>query len=357
MATPNKVFAFDHVPAGASVAGGNVPAYSDYGFTHVTTSGYAQGGVLADSGGSHWIETSNVVWTRDNATFYTDAGEWRLPVGNALDLSASRHWIGFRFKYSGALASLGTFSLASIGSSISVLLSNDLAFVAGQEYYAEVLIDLLAGTRTVLVDGQVVVSAQTIGSKTIASTDVFRLGRTQNVSGITNDRQILFKDFVFSSDSGAGTFDRLGPVVFKPITLTATQGDASWPALDGTSSTTDALNKTIATGEPTTVGVSMASDNTALVAALSTTADPAQKIRAVVLFASGERTTGTGTTLHTTFTDTATGASESLNPEQFPAGTMAYGQTLGVLTTAPDGSEWTVSKLEAMTLTLTAEAT
>lgn len=360
MSTPNIACAFDHVPVGATTAGGNVPTYSDYGFVYATSQNSASvGGVMQDSNGTGWLYTQAGHITLAGNNVYMADGEWDIPITNVLDLSATRHWIGFRFKFDGSISPVGASTIVSIGTSpIALLNSNDYAWVGGTEYYVEVLVDLGSGTRSMMIDGALVLNKVAIATKTIATTDTFRLSwNTRYLDQGSANRTLYFKDMVFSSDSGTGTFGRQGPVVAKPITISSATG-SSWAALDGTSTLAAALNKPITGTATSTDGVSMAPDGSALTASLSTTADPTLKICLVSLMASGERLAGTGTTLHTTLTSAdAPGAELVFNTEQFPSGSFSYGRTLGVMPKAPDGSDWSAAKIEALTLTATAEAT
>jgi hypothetical protein len=119
------------------------------------------------------------------------------------------------------------------------------------------------------------------------------------------------------------------------------------------------LNTAINTTTPSTPNVSYAVDGTPLVTPLTTTADPSSVVNGVLLLASGTRNAGTSTVLRGTLSDQATPTPNqaALTGMLFAAGAFQYGRTMGFLPNALDGSNWSASKINALTLSSVASPT
>ena len=241
MSKAKMMYAFDHIPAGSSGTGGNVPTYSDFPFTwNAATSGGGPGagGVTADSGGS-WLSTTGPYGAAGN--FYV--GGWLFPV-NQFDLTKPRGYYGFRFKATTSnRVNHPLVIMNAAKSAYGAVLVNiaDFNWVTNQEYYIEVLIDRQNNQRTVWVDGALVINAQ-VFSQTILSTDYLSMGQV-NGTGSSTSQSYYFKDIYVMDDPGDGSVSRLGPIIAKPITLAAATGNG-WigNAYTGTLSGTVAIS-------------------------------------------------------------------------------------------------------------------
>lgn len=352
MSKAKMMYAFDHIPVGASAAGGNVSGYAaDYPFVWTAGSQGQGGGTVSDSGGV-WLGVTGTTGAAGN--FWT--GAWLYPFSQ-YDLTKARSWFSARIKLTTAgrvvpilsvVNSAYTYQFALVGPS-------DYAWVTNQEHYVEVMIDRVNKTRSLWVDGQAVITASPYGSYAISNTDLIMMGSTA-AGGSTYPPTMQFKDIYIADDAADGTFSRLGPQLAKPITLASAAG-AGWTASSGT--IVAALNTAINTSTPSTPNVTSPSDGTALAAALTTSADAGAQVNGVLLLAAGSRNAGSTTVHRTTISDQATPTpnQQTLTPVSFPTGSFAYGKVLGFLPNALDGTSWTTEKVKQLTLSSVASAT
>jgi hypothetical protein len=348
MSKAKMMYAFDHIPIGGSTSGGNVPTYSDFPFTFVGANG-SGAGTVSDSGGV-WLGFSAIGAA---GNFWT--GTWRLPA-SGYDYTKPKSWVGFRMKLATTSRIANPLVLYDSTTTRQAILVgiNDQTWNTNQEYYVEVLIDRVNKQRSVWVDGTMVVNAASYGSYVSVSTDY--LGFCEPVAtGSLTAASYQYKDIYVMDDPGDGSVSRLGPVIARPITL-ATASGSGWTPSSG--SISGALNTAINTSTPTTPNVTSPSDGTPLVASLATTADAGAAVQGVLLVASGERSSGTGTTLRTTLSDQATPPNQStLNALQFPTTGFQYNRTLAFAPAAPDGSTWNAAKIAATSMSCVASAT
>lgn len=352
MSKAKMMYAFDHIPAGLSTAGGNLAAFSDFplGFFGATTAGAQSGGVTLDSGGS-WLNSSAGAAA---GNFY--AGFWYYPMAQ-FDLTKARSWFGFRIKMGSANRVCPPLAIypAGLGSQAAVMVAGaDYAFITGQEHYVEVMIDRVNKTRTVWVDNQLVVNGVSYGSYTILSTDFAGFGSAA-ATGNSTAMAYQIKDIYVLDDPADGSVVRMGPIVARPITLASASG-AGWIPSAGT--VLSALNTQVSATQQATPNVLMATDGTPLLNTLQTTADPLGVVQGVLLLGSGQRNVASGTTLRTTITDQATPTPNQLQlAALFPAGTNQYGKSLTFLPNALDGSNWNAAKIAQLNLSSIATAT
>lgn len=361
MAKPNMMYAFDHIPVLNSSTGGNVPVYAaDYPFTYVasTQQPFGGGGSFSDTDGI-WLQSAAASQFISPNT-YTAVGMWRAPVSALWDSTKPRSYQGCHFKLGGTAPTNPTqvpiLSFYQGVTQYPLCAFADFAWVVGQMYFVEVMLDRVANTRTVWVDGNMVVNAAVLASTTYQGTDLFAWGTTAAQAGGGANYSYSFKDiYVMDDVVGAGATGRLGPIISKPITIASASG-AGWTPSTGT--ITSALNTAVNTTTPSTPNVATATDGTPLAATLATTADAGAVVQGVLLFASGSKNPATGTMLRTTIQDQAQPPnSVTLNPISFPATTFQYGKVLGFMPSAPDGSSWNAAKIAALQASVVASAT
>lgn len=343
------MYAFDHIPAASTTAGGNVPTYGgDYPF--VLYGSYA-GGTISDSGGM-WL--TNNGYTGSGSNYYTSA--WLYPFSQ-YDLTKARSWFGFRLKMTTTARVLPILSVYDTTKTqqATLVLPTDFAFVTGQEHYVELMIDRVNRTRSVWVDNTLVVNAQSYGAWAISATDWLAMGNT-GPGGAANPGVLQFKDIYVMDDPGDGSVTRLGIQLARALTIGTASG-TGWTPSAG--SVVSALNTAINTTTPSTPNVNAPGDGTPLQMALASAVDATASVNGVLLIAAGQRNAATGTVLRTTMTDQATPTpnQQALNPLQFPAGSYQYGKVLGFLPNALDGTSWTPTKTTQLSLSSVASAT
>lgn len=348
--TKRMMLAFDHVPTGLNNAGGNVGAYSDFPFTYAPS-----GGLSATTGGA--MSDSDGVWLASSAYYYntqTSIGQWTLPISTYIDVTKPRSWFGFRFKWSGSWIGQPFGVTVNGNGGVALLTQADYSWASGRNYYIEVMIDRVNQTRSVWIDGALVVNASSVSLAGQVSTDKLIYSFASSITGNTGCT-FQYKDMYFMDDPNDGSVSRLGPIVARPITINTASG-TGWTPSSG--SISGALNTTVNTGTPSTPNVTSASDGTPLVTTLATTADAGAAVQGLLFVASGERNSGTGTTLRTTIADQATPPNQlALTALQFSTTAFQYGRTLGFVPYAPDGSTWNAAKITALAMSAVASAT
>jgi hypothetical protein len=245
MSKASMMYAFDHIPVLENGGGGNVGGYSDFPFTF---GGNTNAGALGHFTGGGTVLENSQTWLSVTATsqwngFFWPCA-WRLPISNVVDLTKPRNYIGFRFKANNGNAS-DPFIITNSSNVVQTQLvkAADYTFTASQEYYIEVLLDRVNKTRTVWIDGVMIINAQTLsGGYAVQSTDLFAFGG-DTAAGSYNPQTYRFKDMYFMNDPGDGSVSRLGPQLAKPITLASSSG-AGWVgnAYSGTLSGTMAIS-------------------------------------------------------------------------------------------------------------------
>jgi|SRR6185312_8192194 len=347
--TKRMMYAFDHIPVTLSSTGGNVSAYCDFPFTYAPS-----GGLNATTGGT--MSDSDGVWLASNAYYYntvTSMGQWSHPISNVLDITKARNWIGFRFKPSSTYIG-NPFGCTVNGVNLALLAISDFSWTSGHNYYIEVMIDHVNQTRSVWVDGSLVVNAQAVSLAGQVSSDKLIFGFSAGITGNTSCTY-QYKDMYFMDDPNDGSVSRLGPIISRPITINTASGNG-WTPSSG--SIIGALNTAINTSTPSTPNIASANDGTPLAMTLASTVDQGVAVHGVLFVASGERNSGTGTMLRSTLADQATPANQStLNALQFSNTAFQYGRTMGFTPFAPDGSTWNATKIAAMNLSSVASAT
>lgn len=353
MASKAKMmYAFDHIPLGATPSGGTLAAYAaDYPFTWISGALGTGGGVGSDSGGT-WLTIPTGSGTGGN--FYT--GAWLYPF-TQYDLTKARSWFGTRVKLTSTNRVVPLLSVvnASYAYQFTLAGATEFAWVTNQEHYVEVMIDHVNRTRTVWVDGQMVVNAVSTGAYVVSSTDFIMMGSTQP-AGPSAVPTMQFKDIYVMDDPGDGSVSRLGIQLARPLTIGSGSG-AGWTPSSGTIAA--ALNTAVNTTTPSTPNVNSAADGTPLQLALASAVDATATVNGVLLIAAGQRNPATGTTLRTTLSDQATPTpnQQVLPALLFPAGSYQYGKVLGFLPNALDGSAWTPAKTNQLSLSSVASAT
>lgn len=227
MSKARMMYAFDHIPTTLNYSGGYVNTYSDFPFTfNQNSAGLANstpGGTLSDADGV-WLATQQYYYSSTSTTYI---GNWSLPTNVVMDVTKSRGWIGFRFKWSGTSKIGVPFSYQRGGTNVPLLLAADYAWVSGQSYYVEICIDRVNKTRTVWVDGAMVVNGATVDSAQTA-TDSFYFGTVASLAG-SSTCTYQYKDMYFMDDPADGSVSRLGPILAKSITLASGSGNGWTP--------------------------------------------------------------------------------------------------------------------------------
>lgn len=356
--TIKAMFAFDHVPVGSSTTGGYVPGYYvDFPFTYASYAS-STSGVMSDSNGV-WLQQGNVYLSSAYRT-----GQWVAPVAKLMDVTQPRSYIGFRHCVATA-GTLPTGVMWAIYNGAATLSSPILSgtdfpsYTLGKVYYVEILIDRVAGTRSLWIDGSLVVNGQPLTNTSTLTdpTGTINIGVAASSGSVSNNVLWQFKDMYFMDDvNTAQAVGRLGPISSNPLTVAAAVG-ASWVPSTGTN--VSALNTAVNTSTPTTPNVADAQDGTALAVQYGSTLSATQIVKGVLLLFSGSRLAGTSTTVRTTLTDQATPTPNQLplNQISWPTDTPYYGKQLGFLPNALDGTGWTAAKITQLTASLVASTT
>jgi hypothetical protein len=353
MSKAKLMYAFDHIPqATGSVNNGITTAvpilstYSDFPFqVYNANAGTATVGVQSDTDG---------IWLFAQGGNYLPIA-MMLPI-SLMDMTKPASYFGFRYKLvqqnQVAIMAIRNATMATLKTTL--VYSTDYAWVVGQQYYVEVYVNWVNGTRSVWVDNVLIVNNQPITPYSYVAGDFLQYGDVVNSASNSGNPANRFKDFYFMDDPGDGSVARLGPIIAKPIGVATASGN-NWNPSAGTAQS--ALATAINTSTPSTPNVTSATDGqTPLVMTLSNGVDANANVMGVLLVGSGERNTATGTMLRSTIQDQATPPNQLQSAYQFPAGAFAYGRTLGFFPNAPDGSTWTGPKIAALTVSSLATA-
>lgn len=217
MTQAKMMYAFDHVPVGGAA---NVAAYSDLPFAY--SIGYYSGATGPSTGsvgvygtGGNWLFNAS----GSVSSFGRSFGSWHIPI-TGLDTTKPRSWIGSRFIWTTSVQNLQMLAfINSAGTQTAMLVTGaDYAWNLNQEYYVEVMVDWVNQTRSVWVDGALVVNAASIGAYTPASTDYISWGVAQSY-GASTASGLGFKDVYLADDPADGSFVRPGPIKAYPITV------------------------------------------------------------------------------------------------------------------------------------------
>lgn len=266
------------------------------------------------------------------------------------------NYFGFRVKFTQVPSpSLGLLYIANGLNNTAVVSpfvsSGDIpALAINKSYYIEVFFNRTGNSFSVRIDG---VAIKTI-AWTVATFNwiVFTNNQNNGSSVIPAAGDIRVKDVYFVDDSGDGlpTSTWLGPINAKPIT-DATGVGTGWTPSSGTIpsvlntpiSGSASLSAPIVTSPQTGVPIALT---------LATAADPTLPIKAVTLLMSAARTAGTAAVIHSNLTDQATPTPNvmALPNLTFVSDAMVPHNPMAIMTKAPDGGDWSVSKIQQLTM-------
>lgn len=347
------MWAFDHIPLNINTTGGNVAGYSDYNLLYSanTTFGSTPGGTVSDADGV-WLALQSA--QSGNLSYWL--GNWSVPFTNLIDITQPRSFLGFRFKWNG----FGSSPLLGIASSANAYLASlvgpsDFTAVVGKNYYVEVMWDHVANTRTVWVDGAMVVNAQALAASAaslLVATNRFSFCQNTTWGNTGQTTTYQFKD-IYYGDDPTGANPRLGPIIATPAKIATAVGAGYIPS---TGTDLPTILNTAPVGGATTPNLTAATDGTPLVSTFSTTANPAGVVKALKLLSSVARQSGTSTQFLETLTDQATPTpnSKTLTPIVLSSDAMVYGKSIGLITTALDGSPLTLANIAQLKLSTVA---
>jgi hypothetical protein len=358
MMTMRLVMPFDHVPA-AYDGGVNVSTYTDYPAFQFGTNGGASRGVLADSG-YNWLSVKIA-----GANGYGYAGFLALPVSSLFDLTKARSYVGFRYKVTtyNTTAGLSAFCWeattappgnGATGTTNALIKTTEFTFTLGQDYYIEIMFDWVNLTRTVWVDGVKIVNAVALGF-TPLSTHLVEW--TIQSGGSAVNPVIQVKDFYALDDAGDGAADsqRQGPMVYLPLTMNDASGNG-WTSSDSTTLLADINTAITGSGNLAAPYAQSPTDGTPLDMHFNASGlDPNVGIKGLVVLGSAARPSGAIASVKTVMTDQATPANtKRLADQTFSSANVVPNRTIGVLTTALDGSTWTPTKIQQAKISMNA---
>lgn len=241
-------------------------------------------------------------------------------------------------------------------SGVRVIARDDPALPDWREaIYLEIGIDRVNKVVEVYCDGVLV--------KTITGTDAVNIcngyGGTNNwrygyfATNMSPSSERFVINNVYFSDEPAGATEsaKLGPIKFIPLTPDTTVG-TDWVSSDSGKSLNDVLNTAATTTALLTAPViNSAAPASPLDMTFTTTQDNALTIKAVqFLFDARRLTAETNAGVNIDYS----GNNAPLDPPELVGTTLRYGMPTSVSMKAPDNTAWTIDKLKASKLTLSA---
>lgn len=341
--------AFDHVPAGQTL--GNILAYCDY--------------PLALGGSASVAKINNYQWlllsflSAGTPAYPQSFSSYAsMPLASAWDTTKARSYCGFRLYVSGNGRTWGgfttypLFAMYSGSTYVGLINLTDFNFVVGTEYYVEVMVDWVNKTRTVWVDGALVVSASAITIPAAPLSFQWWVGEF-SATNASYGGAVAVTHLYFLDDAGDAAADsqRQGPLVANPITVADAAG-TGWTSSDNAGLLADLNTPITSTTDMIAPYTASPGDGTPMDLHLTTAADPTLPVKIVTLMASTARIPGAVTATKTVVSDGT--RTQRLPDQTYASNSMGVNKTLGNLTTALDGTSLTVAKLKQLKVSLSA---
>jgi hypothetical protein len=355
--------AFDHFNTAWNQAYASKGYYSDYPWSFASY-GTLVGGGFAKLGNYTYLYLS--AYTNNVAS--TQAMYGFLPLSAIWDVTKSRSYCGFRMQLSipsgksnyqavNSVYNLLSYATAATTSATTYPLFNLEGIpnpVVGVDYYVEIMIDWVNKTRTIWVDGNLVMNAQALGFTPAQGGFLQFVASLGSSSSTTYGGQLNLTHMYFLDDAGDGAPDstRLGPGVMTLCPVKDAAG-AGWVSSDGGNFVTE-LNTAIASTPNPTPNLVAPGDSTPLDMHFDTSKlDPNGVLKFAMPILSSGRNTGTSTVTKSVLSDTAS-HSTRLPDLSYADANMRYNQSPGMITKNLDGTPLSLAQLQQLKLSVSA---
>lgn len=339
------LWAFDHLPTPAGIG-----PLGPLGFFRSDLIYNSQTSATHNGNTASWIQFPTVVLAGPSSIM----GNFGIPYAAVSDYTQRRSFIGFRFLFNnlnaGAVSS--ACNLVNAAGTSQILVPTSI-LTANVEQYIEIMIDRANKVFVVWVDGVKTNTTIFDFNAFMGTTGNLFFGTTFVIASTLSNNTWQIKNVYFVDDTQDATLCyRLGPVAPTDVTLSAVSAP-NWTSSDSGTPLADLTTPMIAGGGAEIAPLqNMSATLDPIVATLS--ASPLDSTLAVIAlktYCTSQMVTGPAVSFQTEFDyNSATKAGNKLT---YTGTSMRYNQTIGLETTAADGTPLTFANINLTQLKLT----